>query len=133
MWACGRGAIAWGRGKTVLGRLEKAGPACILDQQHVEARDGDRAVLQQPHARVAARVGAVVTRQLDEVDLVLDRDRTRKVGEEDEARLQQRDEQQGAVLVVARDLHAQLLDAAAQLVGAEEDLANARVRCCRVA
>ena len=35
MWACGRGAIAWGRGKTVLGRLEKAGPACILDQQHV--------------------------------------------------------------------------------------------------
>jgi hypothetical protein len=35
MWTCGRGAIAWGRGKTVLGRLEKAGPACVLDQQHV--------------------------------------------------------------------------------------------------
>ncbi len=35
MWTCGRGAVAWGRGKTVLGRLEKAGPACVLDQQHV--------------------------------------------------------------------------------------------------
>jgi hypothetical protein len=50
---------------------------------------------------VAAGVGAVVARQLDEVDLVLDRDRAREVGEEDEARLQQRDEQQVAVLVVA--------------------------------
>jgi hypothetical protein len=78
---------------------------------------------------VAAGVGAVVARQLDEVDLVLDRDRAREVGEEDEARLQQRDEQQVAVLVVARDLRAQLLDAAAQLVGAEEDLADACVRC----
>jgi hypothetical protein len=78
---------------------------------------------------VAAGVGAVVARQLDEVDLVLDRDRAREVGEEDEARLQQRDEQQVVVLVVARDLRAQLLDAAAQLVGAEEDLADARVRC----
>ena len=35
MWTCGRGAVAWGRGKTVLGRLAKAGPACVLDQQHV--------------------------------------------------------------------------------------------------
>jgi len=81
---------------------------------------------------VAAGVGAVVARQLDEVDLVLDRDRAREVGEEDEARLQQRDQQQVAILVVARDLRAQLLDAAAQLVGAEEDLADARVRCRRV-
>jgi hypothetical protein len=78
---------------------------------------------------MAAGVGAVVARQLDEVDLVLDRDRAREVGEEDEARLQQRQEQQVAVLVVARDLRAQLLDAAAQFVGAEEDLADARVRC----
>jgi hypothetical protein len=82
---------------------------------------------------VAAGVGAVVARQLDEVDLVLDRDRAREVGEEDEARLQQRDQQQVAVLVVARDLRAQLVDAAAQLVRAEEDLADPRVRCRRVA
>jgi hypothetical protein len=78
---------------------------------------------------VAARVGAVVAGQLDEVDLVLDRNRAREVGEEDEARLQQGDEQQVAALVVARDVGAQLLDAAAQLVRAEEDLADALVRC----
>jgi hypothetical protein len=60
---------------------------------------------------------------------VLDRNRAREVGEEDEARLQQRDQQQVAILVVARDLRAELLDAAAELVGAEEDLADARVRC----
>jgi hypothetical protein len=73
---------------------------------------------------VAAGVGAVVAGQLDEVDLVLDRDRPREVGEEDEARLQQRDEEEVAALVVARDVRAQLLDAAAQLLGAEEDLAD---------
>jgi hypothetical protein len=78
---------------------------------------------------VAAGVGAVVAGQLDEVDLVLDRDRAREVGEEDEARLQQRDEQQVSALVVARDVGAQLLDAAAQLVRTEEDLADALVRC----
>jgi hypothetical protein len=78
---------------------------------------------------VPAGVGAVVAGQLDEVDLVLDRDRAREVGEEDEARLQQRDQQQVAALVVARDVGAQLLDAAAQLVRTEEDLADALVRC----
>jgi len=50
---------------------------------------------------VAAGVRAVVAGQLDEIDLVLDRDRAREVGEEDEAGLQQRDEQQVAALVVA--------------------------------
>jgi hypothetical protein len=50
---------------------------------------------------MAAGVGAVVAGQLDEVDLVLDRDRPREVGEEDETRLQEGDEQQVAVLVVA--------------------------------
>jgi hypothetical protein len=82
---------------------------------------------------VAAGVGAVVAGQLDEIDLMLDRDRAREVGEKDEARLQERDQQQLAVLVVPRDLRTQLLDAAAQLVRAEEDLADPRVRCRRVA
>jgi hypothetical protein len=76
---------------------------------------------------VAARVGAVVAGQLDEVDLVRDRDRAREVREENEARLQQRDEQQLAALVVARDLRAELLYAAAQLVRAEKDLADSGV------
>jgi hypothetical protein len=55
---------------------------------------------------------------------VLDPHRAREVGQEDEARLQQRDEQQVAALVVARDLGSELLDAAAQLLGGEEDLAD---------
>jgi hypothetical protein len=59
---------------------------------------------------VPARVGAVVAGELDEVDLVRDRDRAREIGEEDEARLQQRDQQQLAVGVVARDLGAELVD-----------------------
>jgi hypothetical protein len=76
---------------------------------------------------VAAGVGAVVAGELDEVDLVRERDRAGEVGEEDEARLQQRDEQELAPLVVARDLAAELLDAAAELLGAEEDLSDAGV------
>ena len=76
---------------------------------------------------MATRVGAVVTRELDEVDLVRDRDRTGKVGEEDEAGLQQRDQQEVAVRVVAGDLRAELVDAAAQLLGAEEDLPDAGI------
>jgi hypothetical protein len=72
---------------------------------------------------VPAGVGAVVARELDEVDLVRDRNRAREVGQEDEARLQQRDEQQVAAGVVARDLGAELADARLQLLGGEKDLA----------
>jgi hypothetical protein len=77
---------------------------------------------------VAASVGAVVAGELDEVDLVRSRDRAGEIGEEDEARLQQRQEQQLALGVVPCDLRAQLLDASPQLLGGEEDLADAGVR-----
>jgi hypothetical protein len=76
---------------------------------------------------VAACVGAVVAGQLDEIDLVGDRNRAREVGQEDEARLQQRDEQQLAAFVVARDLRAELRDAVAQLVRAEEDVPDSGI------
>ena len=76
---------------------------------------------------MASRVGAVVAGELDEVDLVGDRDGTREVGQEDEAGLQQRQEQQLALGVVPCDLSAQLLDASPQLLGGEEDLADAGV------
>jgi hypothetical protein len=66
---------------------------------------------------VPAGVGAVVAGELDEVDLVGNRDRPGEVGEEDEARLQQRDEQELALGVVAGDLGAELPDANPQLVG----------------
>jgi hypothetical protein len=76
---------------------------------------------------VSAHGSAVVAGELDEVDLVQVRNGPREIGEEDEARLQERDEQQLAVGVVGGDLGAQLGDAAAQLIGAEEDVADARV------
>ncbi len=77
---------------------------------------------------MAAGVGAVVAGELDEVDLVRNRNRARKVGEEDEARLQQRDQQQLALGVVPGDVRAELVDAAAQLLGGEEDLAYTGIR-----
>jgi hypothetical protein len=74
-----------------------------------------------------AGVGAVVARQLDEVDLVGDRDRSREVGQEDEARLQEGDQEEFAALVVLGDLRAQLGDTLSQLPGAEEDVPESRV------
>jgi hypothetical protein len=76
---------------------------------------------------VPARLVAPVAGELDEVDLVRDRDRSAEVGEEDEARLEEPDQQQVAVGVLRGDLGAQLLDARANLRRAEEDLAYAVV------
>jgi hypothetical protein len=57
----------------------------------------------------------------------VDPDLAREVGEEDDARLQQRDEQQAAALVVAGDLGAELGDARLQLVRRQEDVADGRI------
>jgi hypothetical protein len=76
---------------------------------------------------MASRVGAVVAGELDEVDLVGDRDGAREVGQEDEAGLQQRQKQQLAVGVVPCDLSTELPDTSPQLLGCEEDLADAGV------
>jgi hypothetical protein len=76
---------------------------------------------------VAAGVGAVVAGELDEVDRMGDRNRTREVGQEDEAGLQQRDEQQVAAGVLAGDLRAELADARLQLLGREKDIADAGI------
>jgi hypothetical protein len=77
---------------------------------------------------VTARVGAVVAGELDEVDLVRDRNRAGEVGEEDEARLQQRDQQEVALGVVVGDLRPELVDTTAQLLRPQEDLADVGVR-----
>jgi hypothetical protein len=53
--------------------------------------------------------------------------RPREVGEEDEARLERADEQRLAADVVARDLARELVDARAQLVAGEIDLADPRI------
>jgi hypothetical protein len=59
--------------------------------------------------------------------VVEDRRRARKVGEEDETRLQRRDEQRLAPVVVGGNLRTELLDAALDLVAAEVDLADTSV------
>src|SRR3954447_1654026 len=94
----------------------------VLDEQDVEPGERDRRVLEDAHPGVAARRSAVVAGKLDEVELVEGRDGPREVGEEDEARLQERDEQQVARRVVRCDLGAELAHARADLVRAEEDV-----------
>jgi hypothetical protein len=55
------------------------------------------------------------------------RERTREIGDEDQARFEQPHEDRLAPLVVACDLRAELADARRQLAGREVDLADARI------
>ena len=96
----------------------QAGVDDVLDDEHVPAGDLAFEVLEQPDP-AAARA---VRRELEEVELVRDRDRARKIGQEDEARLERRDEQRVTSVEVARDLLAQLANACRELVPREVDL-----------
>jgi hypothetical protein len=80
---------------------------------------------------VPAHLRAAVAGQLDEVEVVQDRQGAREVGEEDEARLQGADQDRLAPVVVARDLRAQLADAGGDLGSREVDLADPVVRGSR--
>ena len=83
-------------------------------------------VLEQPNTGVAALVGAgCVARELEEVEPVGDAKGPAEVGDEDEARLQRRDQQRLAPVVVARQLAAELADARVQLLSREVDVAEA--------
>jgi hypothetical protein len=94
----------------------------------VPADDVDVEVLDQPDALRAAGPGRrAVPGQLDEVEPVVDRQRARELREEDEARLERADEDGLQALVVARDLPPELVDARAELVGAEVDLPDSLV------
>ena len=74
---------------------------------------------------MAARIRVGPVRgELDEVEGMRDRDRSRQVGDEDEARLQRRDEQRFAAVVVADDVAAELANACGQLLVREVDLAD---------
>jgi hypothetical protein len=114
----------------------------VLDDQDVAVGELLVQVLQEPDPRVAARVGVgAVTRELDEVERVGDRDRPREVGDEDDARLERRDEQRLTALVVVGDLAAELADARGKLLAREVDLpdrgrqgydaSSRRYRCAR--
>jgi hypothetical protein len=97
----------------------------VLHDQDVAAGDLLVEVLQEADPGVAAGVGIGPVRgELDEVEGVRDRDRSRQVGDEDEARLQRRDEQRLAAVVVADDLAPELADARRQLLAREVDLAD---------
>jgi hypothetical protein len=78
---------------------------------------------------MATHLLRAVAGKLDEVELVRDPDRAREIGEEDEARLQEGDEQEVAVGVVRRDLRAELPDTCPELVSPEEYLADAWFVC----
>jgi hypothetical protein len=72
----------------------------------------------------SVRVGAVAG-ELEEVERVQDRDRTREVSDEDEGRLERSDEQRLAIAVVARDLAAELPDPRRELLPRQVDLPDA--------
>jgi hypothetical protein len=103
----------------------QAGVDHVLDDEDVAAGNLLVQVLQEADPRVAARirVGAV-GRELDEVEGVRDSDGTRQVRDEDEARLQGRDEERLTAVVVADDVAPELADAVRQLLSREVDLAD---------
>jgi hypothetical protein len=112
----------------------------VLDDDHVAARDLGVEVLQQADPRFAARLGAAVARELEEVEAVMDRDRAREVRAEDRARLERGDEDRLSVGVVGGDLRTELGDAVADRPGRQVDLADpldgqearsSRYRCAR--
>ena len=105
----------------------EAGVDDVVDQQDVAPADVEIEVLQQADAVLAARIGAPVACELEEVDPVHDRDRPREVGEEDEAGLEQADQDGLSAGVVLGDLPAELGDASRDLLGAEVDGADSLV------
>jgi hypothetical protein len=92
----------------------------------VSAGDLRVEVLEQPDARMAALVGAGgIARELEEVEPVRDADGAGEVGEEDDTRLERRDEERLTAVVVARELAPELTDARLQLLSREVDVAEA--------
>jgi hypothetical protein len=83
----------------------------VLDDQDVAAGDLRVQILEEADAGMAALVGAGrVACELDEVEAMVDRQGAGQVRDEDDARLERRDEQRLATLVVTGDLAPQLLD-----------------------
>jgi hypothetical protein len=91
---------------------------------------------------MAAHGRARVAGQLDEVEMVMDPDRARQVGEEEQARLERPDEERLTPGVVRCDLAAELGDARADLLRGQVDVPDAillrdyeassrRYRCAR--
>jgi len=80
-------------------------------------------VLQQSDAGAVRVVGG----ELEEVELVRDRQRAREVGDEDEARLERRDEERISTLVLERELVSELAYASLDFLAREVDVADPRI------
>ena len=80
-------------------------------------------VLEQPDSRAVG----VVAGKLEEVELVRDGQSPREIGDEDEARLERRDEQRVSPLVLARERVAELANTRVELLTREVDIADADV------
>ncbi len=68
----------------------------VLDHDDVSTCDGIVEILREPHATAASAEGS----ELDRVEPVVDRHRSREVGEKDDARLEWRDQKRLATLVL---------------------------------
>jgi len=99
----------------------------VLDDQHVPAFDRGVQVFQQSHPLVSAGDGAPVAGELDEIELVKQRDRAREVGDEEEGTLERRDEQEIEAGVVGGDVSTELGNARLDLLGREVGLPDADV------
>jgi hypothetical protein len=92
----------------------------------VPAVDAHAQILEQPHLAAAATV-PVVWSERDEIEVVDDRQRAGKIGDEDDCGLERGDEDRLEVLVVGRDLGSELLDPSLDLLPREVDLADSLV------
>ena len=89
----------------------QAGVDDVLDDQNVAAGDLRVQILEQADAAMAALVSAGrVACELDEVEPVMDRERAGQIRDEDNARLERRDEQRLPPFVVTGDLAPELAD-----------------------
>ena len=101
----------------------------IFDDQDMAPGDLGVQILEQADACVGALVGAGrVARELDEVEAVVDRQCAGQVRDEDDARLERRDEQRLPPLVVTGDLAPELPDTRPKLLAREVDLPEPRSR-----
>jgi hypothetical protein len=94
-----------------------------VHEHDVSAGDVGVEVLQEANALLVD----AVARELDEVEVVVNRRRPRQVADERDARFERSDEERLLAGVVPTQLRAELPDACADLVGIEEDLGDALV------
>ena len=102
----------------------------VLDEQDVTSLERRVDVLQEPDGAV---LSAGVRRELDHVERVRNPKRAREIGEEDDARLERRDEDRIEAVVRGGDLGAELGDARGDLLPRQMHGADDAVLGCRCA